>query len=113
MASTTLMPHKFKGLSNENHLEWWNDVANYCAFKKLDDQGKLGLVPLLLQGGAKYWFQALQPAQRDTFDHLATAFKDHYERPDLTRWRDTALAWGINQEIGQPLEEYISKMQEL
>ena len=59
MTSTTLMPSKFNGLSSENKEQFLNDIVNYCAFKKLGDAGRVGLFPLLLKEGARFWFDSL------------------------------------------------------
>src|SRR6267154_2034266 len=50
MASNTLMPNHFQGLSSEGAERWWEDVEHWCAFKNLTEEEKVVLLPLLLKG---------------------------------------------------------------
>src|SRR3989442_8389397 len=112
MAGTTLMPSRFSGLSSENAEQWLNDVTNYCAYKKLDDPGKIGLIPLLLKDAARCWFDILDAGSKDSFDHLSAAFKEHYKPPAITRWKEVSLVWDLIQKHDQPVEQFISQVQQ-
>lgn len=112
MSSMALMPGNFHGLMNEDAESWFRDLEHYCAYKKLDDAGRIGLVPLLLKDGARYWFDALDNGRKDTFDHLSTAFHNEYKRDEAIRWRDSADVWSVTQLPTQSVEDYISKVQQ-
>ena len=114
MATTTstLMPNHFQGLTTEDAARWWEDVEHWCAFRKLREEERVGLVPLLLKEGARHWYNALPVGGKDTFHHLKESFLSHFKRGDEVRWRDMAEVWGTVQVQGQSVEEYIVKIQE-
>src|SRR5688572_29325977 len=56
MSSTALIPAPFRGLASEDAEAWWREVEHWCSFRKLDDEERAGLVPLLLKDGAKHWY---------------------------------------------------------
>jgi hypothetical protein len=110
MAGNTLMPGHFSGLLNEESENWWSDMENFCLFKKLTEEEKLGLIPLLLKDGAKQWFKTLPGANKDTFAHIKEAFQAHYKRDDVYKWMDAADVWGTVQLPNQTVEEYFTIM---
>jgi len=113
MAANTLMPPPFFGLQSEDAENWYRDLTNWCAYKKLDDNGKIGLMPLLLKGGARFWFDSLDATTRASFTQISTAFHEAYKRDEAIKWRDTADIWSLNQSPTQSVEDYISKVQQL
>src|SRR6267154_3160484 len=112
MASNTLMPNHFQGLSSEDAERWWEDVEHWCAFKNLTEEEKVGLLPLLLKGGARHWYGALTVGEKDTFVHIKEAFLNYYKRGDEVRWRNVAEVWETVQIQGQSVEEYLVNIQE-
>ena len=94
------------GQSQEDSEAWWADVESFTQFKKLSEEEKVGLIPLLLKEGAKQWFKTLPAANKDTFAHIREAFQDQYKRDDVYKWRDAADMWGTVQQPGQTVEEY-------
>src|SRR6267154_4782081 len=112
MANDTLRPISFHGLMSEDSDRWISDLEHYCAFKKLDDNGKIGLVPLLLKDGARLWFDSLPDANKNNLTNLITAFREHYKRDSAVQWRDASEAWEIKQDINQSVEQYITLVQE-
>ena len=112
MASIALLPPKFQGLMSENGEAWLNDFQHYAVYKKLDDAGKLGLVPLLFKDGARYWFDALNDQSKDTFEHLATAFRNEFKRDESIKWRDSADVWAVTQLPSQTVEDFVTKVQQ-
>jgi len=113
MATNALMPVVFLGLHTEDAGAWIRDVENWCAYKKLDDAGRIGLMPLLLKGGARFWFDSLDQNSRATFPALVAAFREYYKRDESTKWRDNAEIWSLSQSPSQGVEEYIGKVQQL
>jgi hypothetical protein len=113
MAATALLPVHFHGLQSEDSESWFRDLQHWCAYKKLDEAGKLGLVPLLLKDGARFWFDALDAGNKDTFDHLSVAFQQQYKRDESIKWRDSSEVWSCTQSSTQSVEDYISKVQQM
>ena len=111
MASSILMPPKFHGLSEEDAAVWFRDLQNYCAYKHLDEAGRLGLIPLLLKDGARHWFEGLADNQKDTFANLSAAFTNQFRRDETARWRDSAAVWSSTQSRSQSVEDFINQIQ--
>jgi hypothetical protein len=112
MASSSLMPSPFKGLTAEDAESWIKDVEHYCAFRKLADEEKVGLIPLLLKDGAKYWYETLAAGNRANFDQIKQTFLEQYKRGDSTKWRDSADVWQTIQSRSQSVEDFISQVQQ-
>lgn len=110
MASAALMPSKFHGLSSEDATNWFRDLEHYCAYKKLDDAGKVGLVPLLLQDGARCWYDSLDDNTKNSFANTATAFRNYFKRDEAIKWKDSADVWAEVQLPNQSVEDYISQL---
>jgi len=106
------MPDNFHGLPSEDAEAWLRDIQHFCAFRKLDDQGSLGVIPLLMKDGARHWFESLDGAARDTLAHFNTAFRDHFKRDAANSWKDTAAVWTTSQQAGQSVEAYISQVEQ-
>src|ERR1700759_552748 len=49
MAAGALMPKNFHGKSAEDAEAWWIDVENYSLYRKLTNDERVGLIPLLLK----------------------------------------------------------------
>ena len=112
MANSNLMPSHFYGLISEDSESWIRDVDHWMAFKKLDENGKLGLIPLLLKEGARYWYDNLDAnTQKDTFAHVKENFSNQYKRDEAIKWKDAAEVWTVRQEQNQSVEAYISGIQ--
>ena len=112
MTTSALMPSHFHGLISEDSESWIKDVEHWMNFKKLDENGKLGLIPLLLKDGARYWFDNLNAnTQKDTFDHVKENFREQYKRDEAIKWKDSASVWTVRQEQNQSAEAYISDIQ--
>ena len=108
MASMALMPVHFRGLSTEDPIVWWGDVEHYCEYRKLTNEERKGLVPLLLKEGARHWFNSLQDGQKDTFVHIGEAFLQQYKRDEAYKWSDSADVWATHQLPDQSVDDYIS-----
>lgn len=112
MAGVALMPVHFHGLKAEDAEVWWRDVEHWCAFRKLTEEEKLGLIPLLLKDGARYWFDALPDNSKDTFVHIKESFQAQYKRDESNKWRDAAAVWSTSQGVNQSVEDYITTVQQ-
>ena len=108
MASNALMPNHFKGQSSEDSEEWWGDVEHWCAYRKLNNDERVGLIPLLLKEGARQWFEALPAAEKDTFDHIRESFQNQYKRDEVYKWKDSAEVWSTTQKSDQSVEDYFA-----
>jgi len=112
MNINNLMPEIFHGLSTGDADNWLKDVEHWCAFRKLDDRGCLGVIPLLMKDGARHWFETLGERYKDTLEHFSEAFRDHYRRDATNSWKDTAAVWNTIQQPGQSVETFISNIEQ-
>ena len=110
MAGIALMPGYFKGQQSEDAENWWQDVENWCAYKRLTDREKIGLIPLLLKDSAKQWFQSIDETDRDTFDKIKEAFNEQFKRDSIHKWKDSAAVWSTVQGEKQSVEDYFSEV---
>ena len=90
------------------------DVEHYCTYRKLSNEERIGLVPLLLKDGARQWFEALQAGQAalpaDSFDRIRESFQNHYKRDEVYKWKDSAAVWSTTQQPNQSVEDYFTKV---
>ena len=107
-----LMPGPFHGLSTEDAEQWLKDIEHWCAYRKLDDAGSIGVIPLLMKDGARHWFETLPGNRKDTLRHFSDAFTDRYHRSTSNIWKDTATVWTTTQQPGQSVEAFISDMEQ-
>ena len=112
MAVNSLMPEVFHGLQSEDAEGWLRDVQHWCAYRKLDDAGSLGVVPLLMKDGARNFYETLDPSHKDTMEHFIGAFREHFKRDAANSWKDVAAVWLTSQQPGQSVEAYISAVEQ-
>lgn len=107
-----LMPNFFRGVASENCKQWCSDFESYCMYKKLTDGEVLGLFPLLLKDGAKFWLDGVTAHSRATYADLKAAFISRFKRDDINAWRDVATVWTTVQSPTQSVDEYILEVQQ-
>jgi len=103
----SLMPGYFKGETSEDSEGWWKEVERWCRYKNLDNENRVGLIPLLLKDSAKLWFESLPETTSNSFTEIKEAFLNQFRRSDGDRWRDVAAAWETIQQPNQSVENYI------
>ena len=111
MATKSLMPEHFHGVSSEDSERWWNDIEHWCMFRQFNEVERVSLIPLLLKDGARLWFDRLTEARKDTFIHIKESFLDYFKRGDEIRWKDMAEVWATVQLSKQTVEDYIINIQ--
>lgn len=87
------------------------DVQHWCAYRRLDGAGSLGVIPLLMKDGARHWFEVLDDRSKDTLEHFIEAFREHFKRDASITWKDAAAVWTTAQKPGQSVEAYISDVE--
>ena len=109
--ANTLLPDHFRGLDTEDAVAWMRDLEHWGAFKNMNNEKILGLMPLLLKDGARLWFDALHNDIRGDFRRVREAFLEQYRRDRATRWRDAASVWATTQQPHQSVDSYLTDIQ--
>ena len=106
-------PSLFHGKNTEDARAWMNYLENWVTFKTLTPENQSRLFPLLFREAAADWFASLVDAQKDTLEHLKTAFESRFYPTELTRWQTMSDIWSIKQQSNETVDEYVSRLLKL
>jgi len=104
-------PSQFKGKAGENAEDWFRHFENYCAYRGLEEAKKLALFKVLMTELAGDWLATLSDDTLGTFDGIKTAFDARYKTPEMTKYKSAKEIFTRKQQQGEPVEEYITKIQ--
>ena len=110
--ANSLIPAKFAGMVNERADLWIADLEAWMTFKGVDEKNKVDSVPLLLKGTARIWFDAIAKKDKDSFQKFKDLFIERFKRDETTRWKDVSDIWNTTQRPDQPVEEFITEMEQ-
>jgi hypothetical protein len=112
-SASFINPAFFSGKTNEDARSWLNYLINWVAYKNMPPATQVNLFPLLFRDGAADWFEALAPGDKDTLEHLQTAFETRYFPTDLKRWQIMSDMWSRKQRIGEPVDDYVTEVRKM
>ena len=70
----------------------------------------LALFKLRLSGHARDWLVTVPDAQKDTFEHLSTAFLERFQPKELEKYKFAKDLFNVRQETFESVDEYITKL---
>ena len=104
-SSEGLSPPTFSGRSDEDAEGWLFAIRNWLQFRRLNAEQAIAAVTLLFKGSAKQWVCTL--TEIASVDALLNAFQGRYVN-NGNKWLDLLSCLDVQQEKGQPIEDYIS-----
>ena len=110
MTEATSMLPNFSGTGDHNAADWLSLLNDYVAYKGLNEATRLSFFKLKLSQVARNWLLALPDAQKDTFDHLATAFNQRFAPRELDRHKLVTELFNVRQKADESVDAYIAKV---
>lgn len=112
--SSTLTPEKFDGQFQENpQTSWWKRLTTYLTARQIKDAEAVNLVPLFLKDKALSWYNSLPSQITSDLTLLGSAFQNRFEPHQTHKWQLWDQLEARQQQPGEPIENYISDIQEL
>lgn len=109
MASSSDLPGpgSFHGRPEEDGQSWLATFELWLQFRSINGERKAAALALHLKDSAAAWYQSLADNRRDTFARLRAAFIERYGAARLAPWQRAGLAWSIEQQPQQSVDDYM------
>ena len=112
-SASFINPSFFSGTANEDAKDWWTYLENWIRYKNLNAERQQRLFLLLFRAQAASWFESLDDNQKDTFEHLQTAFRTRYFPNHLSRWQTMSDMWTRKQTKSETVDEYVTALMKM
>ena len=110
MAESNFGPVLFTGANDQDARTWLNTLCDYIAYKGVAADKMLALFKLRLSGHARDWLVTVPDDQKDSFEHLSTAFLARFQPKELEKYKYAKDLFEVRQEKGESVDEYITKL---
>lgn len=107
MTSSEPGPGHFCGRVDEDGQSWLATFELWLRFRSINGERKAAALALHLKDSAAAWYQSLADNRRDTYDNLRAAFVERYGTARLQPWQRAGLAWTIEQQPTQTVDDYM------
>ena len=100
---------QYSGYKSEDHQEFMENLdAYFCANNIDSDSRKIGIFRCYINGPAKTWFRYLGNDQKDTWEHVETAFNQKFasELSSTERQLKSAEFLRLSWQQGQRLDDF-------
>jgi hypothetical protein len=101
MAESGLNPPLFTGVGHQDAAAWHQNLLDFIDFKSVAADKRLPLFKIRLTGAASDWLVSLPDDQKDTFDHLTTAFLERNKPKEIEKYRYAKELFGQRQEANR------------
>jgi hypothetical protein len=110
MAESGLNPPLFTGTGQQDAAAWHQNLLDFIDFKSVPAEKRLPLFKIRLTGAASDWLVSLPDDQKDTFDHLTTAFLERYKPKEIEKYRYAKELFGQKQEANETVDLFLTKL---
>jgi hypothetical protein len=110
MTESGLNPPLFTGTGQQDAAAWHQNLLDFIDFKSVAADKRLPLFKIRLTGAASDWLLALPDDQKDTFDHLTTAFLERYKPKEIEKYRYAKELFGQRQEANESVDVFLTKL---
>jgi hypothetical protein len=110
MTESGLNPPFFTGTGQRDAAAWHQNLLDFIDFKSVAADKRLPLFKIRLTGAASDWLLALPDDQKDTFDHLTTAFLERYKPKEIEKYRYAKELFGQRQEANESVDLFLTKL---
>jgi Retrotransposon gag protein len=109
MADGVSVPLFFGNVGDDVTI-WLNCLKDFIQFKTIVADKQLSLFKLRLAGPAQAWMTSLPDGQKDTFEHLETAFQTRFQPKELEKFKYAKELFNERQLPGQSVDEFITQI---
>lgn len=109
--TTKYEPPLFHG--SEDAEVWLRLFEHYVDYRNMDDPAKLRYMPLVLRESAADWLSNLPDGEKDTYAHLAAAFRANFIDDEMVRTENTNKLWNRKQGADETVKSYFTAMKTL
>jgi hypothetical protein len=110
MTESGLNPPLFTGTGQQDAAAWHQNLLDFIDFKSVAADKRLPLFKIRLTGAALDWLLALPDDQKDTFEHLTTAFLERYRPKELEKYRYAKELFSQKQEATETVDSFVTKL---
>jgi len=111
VSDSLIAPTHFTGKLGDVDAESWLELfERYCEHRRLGNEEKRTLFPLMLRQGALDWVSTLGGEAFATYETLKEAFKANYFGPPELRWQATGSLWNESQRPAERVEDFVTRI---
>jgi len=104
-------PGMFCGRPEDRGQDWLQNFELWARCKALNDNVKVAALSLHLRESAATWLTVLPDGDKDTWPHIRAAFVARYGFDQQPGWQQATLVWTMQQLPGEPVLDFIAKVQ--
>ena len=108
----SLRPPSFKGLVTDDADRWLKRFQSYADYCNMDDNRKLRIFRLMVEGAAEVWYNGLANAVKANWGQLQAAFTAKYIDANHLNWLKEQHLFSRIQAPGEPVESYITDVRQ-
>ena len=108
----SLRPSNFKGLASEDADRWMGRFQSYAEYCNMDDQKKVRIFRLLVEGSAEVWLNGLEDAVKQNWGQLKEAFMEKYVNANNLTWLKEQGLLARVQDQKEAVEVYITDVRQ-
>ena len=103
-------PPLFNGVPEDDAEVWLQGLHDFIDYKAVADDKKLSLFKLRLGGLARDWLMSLPDAQKNTFEHLSTAFTARFQPKEMDKFRYARELFHDKQGADETVDQFVTKL---
>ncbi len=103
-------PPLFMGVPEDEAEVWLQGLRDFIEYKAVANDKKLSLFKLRLGGLARDWLISLPDDQKDTFDHLSTAFTARFQPKEMDKFRYARELFHDKQGADETVDQFVTKL---
>jgi len=100
----------YHGSSTGDADDYLAYIERYATYRRLSEQQRLELLPVLLRDSAIDWYETLSHDEVSSWPNFRKSFLDRFGRTETTRFRDTTTLWSTSQATNETMDNYYSRM---
>ena len=108
----SLRPPSFKGLVTEDADRWLKRFQSYADYCNMNDERKLRIFRLMVEGAAEVWYNGLANAVKANWGQLEAAFTAKYINANHLNWLKEQHLFARMQAPGECVESYITDVRQ-
>ena len=109
MADDAIKPPLFKDLTSADAYRWLDKLSGYVLATKKDNEQKKGIFGLLLDDGARDWYDSLPIAENESFETMSAAFTQRYIAKQ-NNWQESTALFQQKQRPEENILDFISNI---
>ena len=108
----SLRPSPFRGMASEDADRWLKRFLSYAEYCNMDEEKKLRIFRLMVEGAAEVWFCGLADGIKQNWDLLQEAFNHKYIDANNLTWLKEQCLLNRVQSPRESVEVYITDVRQ-